>query len=132
MILNRIFFLSVADPFFQILQNAQSYAYHQQIYDFLAGVAYHEVGHSKQCPIDSTNFSRIIQAITAVLEQKGGFGENRLAYFANLFLDLVVNTIFGLESKNSFFRNAIFIHHMFEMEHSSQSRYSISLFCGIE
>ena len=37
------FLLSVADPFFQILQNAQAYSYHQQIYDFLAGVAYHEV-----------------------------------------------------------------------------------------
>ena len=54
-----------------------------------------------------------------MLEQQGGFGENRLAYLANLFLDLVVNTIFGLESKNSFFRNAIFIHHMFEMEHAA-------------
>ena len=53
------FLLSISDPFYQELLNLQSYAYHQQIYDFLAGVAYHEVGHSKQCPIDSTNFSTL-------------------------------------------------------------------------
>ncbi|MHA1269292.1 MAG: hypothetical protein ACTSPY_05840 [Candidatus Helarchaeota archaeon] len=93
------------------------FSHHIELYDFLAGISYHEFGHSKECPIDSLNFSIIIQAISTVLEQNKRFNQDCLNYIANLFTDTIVNTIYGLNSKNSFYRNSLFLFYLFELEH---------------
>lgn len=84
------------------------FKYPENLYIFLSGIAYHEFGHSKECPIDSDNFSKILQAVSTSLEQNNIFNEELTYYIINLFSDLVINTIYGLEKSNSFFRNSIF------------------------
>ena len=98
------------------LNSISSFTYQIELYDFLAGISYHEFGHSKECPIDSTNFSIIIQAISTALENKKRFSQKSLHYISNMFTDTIINTIYGLNSKNSFYRNSLFTHHFVEIE----------------
>ncbi|MHA1253104.1 MAG: hypothetical protein ACTSRP_24175, partial [Candidatus Helarchaeota archaeon] len=113
---------------YQQLNQIFPFLYHIELYDFLAGISYHEFGHSKECPIDSTNFSIIMQAISTALEQKKRFNQNCLNYIVNLFTDTIVNTIYGLNSKNSFFRNSLFTFYFFELEHFGNFKPDFLLF----
>jgi hypothetical protein len=110
------FLLSSSSEIFTSILKKDPYPFHAELYDFLAGIAYHEFGHSKECPIENDLFSEILQAITTALEQKNKFGINKLLYICNLFTDLVVNAIYGLDPSNSFFRNSIFTHHISELD----------------
>ncbi|MHA1535038.1 MAG: hypothetical protein ACTSP8_09960 [Promethearchaeota archaeon] len=92
-----------------------NYRYQQELYNFLAGISYHEFGHSKECPIDSQHFSIIYQAVSTVLEQKKVFRREMIFYMVNLFTDLIVNTQYGLNTDNSFFRNSIFTFYFSEL-----------------
>ena len=89
--------------------------FHALLHDFLAGIAYHEFGHSKECPVDARSFSEILLAVNTALEQDGRQNDQLLYYIINLFTDLVINTIFGLPAENSFYRNSFFLFHFSEM-----------------
>ncbi|MFW9879501.1 MAG: hypothetical protein ACFFG0_41015, partial [Candidatus Thorarchaeota archaeon] len=91
------------------------YKYHQELYNFLAGISFHEFGHSKECPIDLDNFSIILQAVSTNLEQKEKFDNILLIYIVNLFSDMIVNLIYGLDRQNAFFRNSIFTFYFSEI-----------------
>ncbi|MBY9010181.1 MAG: hypothetical protein KGD74_09985, partial [Candidatus Lokiarchaeota archaeon] len=91
------------------------YRFQQELYNFLAGISYHEFGHSKECPIDSTYFSIIYQAVSTVLEKKKKNRRDLIFYMVNIFTDLIVNTQYGLNTENSFFRNSIFTFYFSEL-----------------
>ncbi|MBD3185933.1 hypothetical protein GF325_03805 [Candidatus Bathyarchaeota archaeon] len=90
--------------------------FHVLLHDYLAGIAYHEFGHSKECPIDEDSYADILQAITTAMERKHLSNQPLLHYIVNLFTDLVINGVNGLEPNNSFFRNSFFLFHYSEME----------------
>ena len=92
-----------------------NYLYKQELYNFLAGISYHEFGHSKECPIDSQHFSIIYQAVSTVLEERKEFSVAIALYMVNIFTDLIVNTQYGLNVENSFFRNSIFTFYFSEL-----------------
>ena len=92
-----------------------NYQYQQELYNFLAGISYHEFGHSKECPIDSQHFSIIYQAVSTVLEQKKVFRRDLILLMVNIFTDLIVNTQYGLNIDNSFFRNSVFTFYSSEL-----------------
>jgi len=92
-----------------------NYNYQKELYNFLAGISLHEFGHSKECPIDSNYFSAIIQAVSTALMQKNSFNRKIMNYFVNLFSDIIVNTLYGLNSKYTFFRNSIFTFYYSEL-----------------
>lgn len=91
-------------------------SFYKEFFDFVSGIAYHEMGHSTECPIDEDHYSEIIQAISSAMEIKKREGQKTLAYIANLFMDIIVNVSIGFEEENSFFRNSLFIHHVYELE----------------
>ncbi|MHA1679508.1 MAG: hypothetical protein ACTSUE_00775 [Promethearchaeota archaeon] len=88
--------------------------FHVFLHDFLAGIAYHEFGHSKECPVDVHAFSAIMLAISTALERKKRFSLELQHYIMNLFTDLIINIIHGLPDENAFFRHAMFTHHASE------------------
>jgi len=96
-------------------KNGHLFKYNEILYDYLSGIAYHEFGHSKECPIDSDNFANIFQAVSTCLEKKKKFNKELNYYIINLFSDLVINTVYGLEKENSFFRNSVFTHFFSEI-----------------
>jgi hypothetical protein len=96
-------------------KNSDLFKYEDILYEFLSGIAYHEFGHSKECPIDGDNFSIIFQAVSTCLENKDKFNQELTYFIINLFTDLVINTVYGLEKENSFFRNSIFTHFFSEL-----------------
>ncbi|MHA1758973.1 MAG: hypothetical protein ACTSVV_19565, partial [Promethearchaeota archaeon] len=89
--------------------------FHIILRDLLAGIAYHEFGHSKECPIHNENFSILIQAVSTALEQNQKYNSKSLLYIVNIFSDLIVNTCFGLQEDNYFFRNSKFMFHYSEL-----------------
>lgn len=91
-------------------------SFHVLFHDFLASIAYHEFGHSKECPVDLTSFASIIQAVTAALEEKQRFNAVSLRYIANMFCDIIINSIYGLQPRHAFFRNGFFLFHLAELE----------------
>ncbi|MBD3212868.1 MAG: hypothetical protein GF311_09690 [Candidatus Lokiarchaeota archaeon] len=102
---------------------------HKEIlYDFLSGIAYHEFGHSKECPIDIDNFSKIFQSVSTCLEAQKKFNREIVYYIMNLFSDLVINTVYGLEEDNSFFRNSIFTYFYSELVLFNSSDIVFNLF----
>ncbi|MHA1300995.1 MAG: hypothetical protein ACTSO9_16365 [Candidatus Helarchaeota archaeon] len=94
---------------------AFQFKFEKEVYNFLASISLHEFGHSKECPIDVHYFSSIIQAISTYLEQQDSFNRKILCYIANLFTDTVVNTLYGLNADNAFFRNGLFTFHASEL-----------------
>jgi len=92
-----------------------SQKFHVLLRDLLAGIAYHEYGHSKECPIDKENFAAISQAVSTVLEQESKYNQKILRYIVNMFTDLIVNATLGLRKENRFFRNAIFMFYYSEI-----------------
>jgi len=83
--------------------------FHILLRDLIGAIAYHEYGHSKECPISHENFSVILQAISTVLEQEKKFNQKTLQYIINLFTDIIVNTSIGLQADKNFFRNGFFM-----------------------
>jgi len=92
-----------------------NYAYQNELYNFLAGISFHEFGHSKECPIDTNHFSIIMQSVSTLLEQKSSFNKKLLYYIVNLFTDTIVNTLYGLNDDNVFFRNSMFTFYFSEL-----------------
>ncbi|MHA1489282.1 MAG: hypothetical protein ACTSRI_06470 [Promethearchaeota archaeon] len=92
-----------------------NYPFRDELYNFLAGISFHEFGHSRECPMDTKHFSIILQAISTVLEQNNVFDKKLLNYIINLFTDTVVNTLYGLNIDNIFFRNSIFTFYFSEL-----------------
>jgi len=97
------------------IESNSFYIYQQELYSFLAGISFHEFGHSKECPIDLNYFSLILQAVSTVLEKKSIFNKILLYYIVNQFTDLIVNTLYGLNTDNVFFRNSIFTFYFSEL-----------------
>lgn len=91
------------------------YSFQHELYNFLAGISYHEFGHSKECPIDTNHFAIIVQAVSTALEKKKVFDNKLLFYIVNLFTDIIVNTLYGLNVDNGFFRNSIFTFYFSEL-----------------
>jgi len=109
-------------------ENPDLFKYKDILYEFLSGIAYHEFGHSKECPIDAYNFSNIFQAVSTCLENKNKFNQELTYFIINLFTDLVINTVYGLEEENSFFRNSIFTHFFSELVLFNSSDIIFNLF----
>jgi len=93
----------------------QRYKYINELYNFISGIAFHEFGHSKECPIDSNSFAEILLAINTFLETQNKKDPLIRDHIANMFMDLIVNTVYGLEDKNSFFRNSFIIFYLSEL-----------------
>lgn len=91
------------------------YSFQHELYNFLAGISYHEFGHSKECPIDTNHFAIIVQAVSTALEKKEVFDNKLLHYVVNIFTDTIVNTLYGLNDDNGFFRNSIFTFYFSEL-----------------
>ncbi|MHA1758154.1 MAG: hypothetical protein ACTSVV_15375, partial [Promethearchaeota archaeon] len=84
-------------------------------YNFLAGIAFHEFGHSKECPIDINFFAEIVQACSTALEKNNIFNRKILYYIVNQFTDIIVNSVYGLIPENVFFRNSLSILYLSEL-----------------
>ncbi|MGV9199506.1 MAG: hypothetical protein ACOC44_13465 [Promethearchaeia archaeon] len=104
------------------------FRFHKEIYNFLAGVCLHEFGHSKECPMNNENFSKILQAVSTCLEANEVFNQELLSYMINLFTDVIVNTIYGLDSQNSYFRNSTFTFYFSELTYFESADTSFYFF----
>ena len=86
-----------------------------ELYNFLASLALHEFGHSKECPIDGKNFALILQAVSTALEQKSEFNDKILYYIINMFSDIIVNLTLGLDKEKIYFNYGFYLFSFYEL-----------------
>ncbi|MHA1733879.1 MAG: hypothetical protein ACTSU5_18205 [Promethearchaeota archaeon] len=122
--------LKTGSPLHGLLQriSPRKPQFHATLHDYLSGIAYHEFGHSKECPVDRDGFSLVVQAVTSALEQEERFNKQALNYLVNIFTDLIINLTYGLDARNAFFRNALFLHHTSEVKNQDQVDLVFSFF----